>query len=96
MKEITVTKMDYMELDDLVNKTWDGWKGNFDSVAVFEWRNDHEYLIECDEPGKDVLEDAQTWASGKRPFCCGVYQLFEALYAEGVVPLGNYLVMVSW
>ena len=46
MRTLQVTVLDYKELDQLVRTTWPEQKGDFESVAAFEWNNDTDYLWE--------------------------------------------------
>ena len=113
MKSMNVTSMGYSELDELVNKTWPAWKGQFESCAEFEWSNDEDHSIEdvgrpigqqwtiptperIAEETAERAENLATWATGKRPFCCGEHQLMDSLFDAGVIPAGNYLIEVSW
>lgn len=40
--------------------------------------------------------DACEWARGKRPLGNGIHQLLQALYDEGALAAGNYVVHVFW
>ncbi len=65
------------------------------SVAE-EFKSSTATKEQIDEWSKNRLKDAMVWASGKRPMGCGIHQLLEALYDEGVLEPGNYLIHVFW
>lgn len=99
--------LQYYELDELVNTTFD--RDDFESVAEFEWRNDTSsgpWQVSLAPRGKpyegfSAAEARETTTylrkKNRKPvYGVGPFQTIGALCYAGALPWGTYIIQISW
>jgi hypothetical protein len=90
--------VDYNDLDDAINEFLKkkGCLKTFEFVSDHEMSNDsskeftigkYDFSIPSEADKKEILNGRFSWKAGK---------ILEWMHHEGEIPLGNYVVKVSW
>lgn len=93
METVSLIKMDYNEVDDLINKHFFPDKvGHFECIASDEWCNYESHEMDLD----GILEDYDEEDIQERKYSYMTCTYLNKLVQMGVIPKGEYLIEVFW
>jgi hypothetical protein len=104
MKKETVITMDYGELDEMVTKTYNFRRGDYEFIVVEECGNDssHRFSVEktkvldpTNALDKWDLEKLEKIKTGNVPSSSN-HVIMQDLVNRGVLEPGIYIIEVSW